>query len=217
VLNMAKMKGPRDYIGALRSGPDPETRRLGETLLGQYSRWTQSLSLEGLTAFLRTIQENKGRIGAPQLFGKFRAYSFEEFVYRLIQTRISIPENLGVYWGEKCLIWNKEEGKKYGTELDILIGKKLNEFIEARAAVDAKVELDAARLKTTLASFLLLKERNPKVKCFLVYMRREINPILLDLAKPWIDGIYQLSLERDESEGFIKSLQDAIKLSQMWA
>jgi len=212
---MAKMKRPMDYIGDLCSSPNPETRRLGETLRGQYSQWTQNLSLEGLTTFLRTIQENKDRIGAPQLFGKFRAYAFEEFVYRLIQARIFIPENLGAYWGEKCLIWN-DDSQKYGTELDILIGKKLNEFIEAKVAVDAKVELDAARLKTTLASFLLLKERNPKVKCFLVYMREEVNPILLDLAKPWIDGIYQLSPERDETEGFIKSLQDATNRPQMW-
>jgi len=213
-MNMAKMKRPIDYIGDLCSSPNHETRRLGETLRGQYSHWTQNLSLEGLTTFLKTIQENKDRIGAPQFFGKFRAYAFEEFVYRLIQARISIPENLGVYWGEKCLIWNKED-QKYGTELDILIGRKLNEFVEARVAIDAKVELDAARLKTTLASFLLLKEWNPKVKCFLVYMRREIDPVLLDLAKPWIDGTYQLSPERDESEDLIKSLQNAIKLSQM--
>jgi len=209
---MTKMKRPRDYIGDLCSSPNPETRGLGETLRGQYSHWTQNLSLEGLTTFLKTIQENKDRIGAPQLFGKFRAYSFEELVYRLIRARVSIPDNLGVYWGEKCLIWNKED-QKYGTELDILIGRKLNEFVEARIAVDAKVELDAARLKTTLASFLLLKERNPKVKCFLVYMQGEISPILLDLAKPWIDGTYQLSLKRDETERFIKSLQDAINRS----
>ncbi|MEM2935994.1 MAG: hypothetical protein QW231_02330 [Candidatus Bathyarchaeia archaeon] len=211
---MAKRKRPEDYIGDLCSSPDPENRRLGENLRGQYSRWAQNLSLEELTSFLEAIQGNKERIGAPQLFGKFRAYSFEEFVYRLIQIRISIPQNLGVYWGEKCLIWD-EENKKYGTEMDILIGRKLNEFIEAKAAVDTKIELDAARLKTTLASFLLLKERNPQVKCFLAYMRGEINPILLDLAKPWIDGAYQLSLERDETEHFIKSLQEAINRSQM--
>jgi len=208
------MKRPRDYIGDLCSSPDPETRRLGENLRGQYSHWTQSLSLEELTTFLETIQENKTRIGAPQLFGKFRAYAFEEFIYRLIQTRVSIPENLEVYWGEKCLIWNKGD-RRYGTEMDILMGKKLNELVEAKVAVDAKVELDAARLKTTLASFLLLKEWSPKVKCFLVYMREEINPILLGLAKPWIDGIYQLSPEKDETEGFMRSLQDAINHFQI--
>jgi len=213
---MARMKRPRDYIGDLCSSPNSETRRLGETLRGQYSHWTQSLSLEELTTFLKTIQEKKEKIGAPQLFGKFRAYSFEEFVYRLIQARILIPKNMGVYWGEKCLIW-KEENQEYGMELDILIGKKLNEFVEARVAVDAKVDLDAARLKTTLASFLLLREWNSQVKCFLVYMREEINPVLLDLAKPWIDGTCQLTPERDETESFIKSFQDAINRSQMRA
>jgi len=109
---------------------------------------------------MQSIQENKERVGVSQLFGKFRAYSPEEFVYRLIQAKVSILKPLDVYWGEKCLIWRKD-GQQHGMELDIIVGRKLNEFIEPTVAVDAKVELDASRLKTALASFLLLKNATP--------------------------------------------------------
>ena len=207
---MTKLKKPIDYINSLRFCSDTETRKLGESLHKKYLRWTQSLNLSSLIGFLEAIQENRERIGVAQLFGKFRACSFEEFVYRLIQTKVSIPEGLSLYWGEKCLIW-KEGGQRYGMELDTLIGRKTDGFVDAVVAIDAKVELDASRLKTTLASFLLLKQRNPDVKCFLVYMSREINPLLLKLSEPWVDGIYQLGPEKDETPAFLKSVQDALK------
>lgn len=207
---MTKMKKPVDYINTLRFSSDPETRKLGESLHKKYLEWTQSLYLNSLIEFLKDIQENRERIGVAQLFGKFRACSFEEFVYRLIQTKVSLPEELSLYWGEKCLIW-KESGQKYGMELDILIGRKIDDLVDAAVAIDAKVELDASRLKTTLASFLLLKRLNPSVKCFLVYMLGEINPLLLKLSKPWIDGVYQIGPEKDETLAFLKSVQDALK------
>lgn len=205
---MTKLKKPIDYINTLRFSSDPETRKLGESLHKKYLQWTRSLQLNSLIEFLKGIQENRERIGVAQLFGKFRACSFEEFVYRLIQTKVSIPEDTSLHWGEKCLIW-KEGSQRYGMELDVLVGRKIDGFVDAVIAIDAKVELDASRLKTTLASFLLLKRWNPAVKCFLVYMLGEINPLLLKLTKPWVDGTYQLGPEKDETLAFIKSVQDA--------
>jgi len=213
---MTKIKKPIDYINTLRFSSDSETRGLGEALHKKYLQWTQSLNLNNLIDFLKAIQENRERIGVAQLFGKFRAYSFEEFVYRLVQTKVSVPKELSLYWGEKCLIW-KEGGQISGTELDVLVGRKIDDFVDAVIAVDAKVELDASRLKTTLSSFILLKRWNPDVKCFLVYMLREINPLLLKLTKPWVDETYHLGPEKDETLAFIKSVQDAVKNLQIWA
>jgi len=207
---MTKLKKPIDYINGLRLSSNPKTRELGESLNKQYCDWTQSLQLKSLLNFLKTIEENKGRIGVAQLFGKFRAYSFEEFVYRLIQAEVSFPKPLGVYWSEKCLIW-EGAGQKYGMEFDVTVGKKLDDFVEPIVAIDAKVELDSSRLKTSLASFLLLKQRSPNVKCFLVYMLAQIEPLLLRLTKPWVDEIFQLSSEKDETRAFIESVQNAIK------
>lgn len=111
---------------------------------------------------------------------------------------------------EKSLIW-KRNNEEYGMELDIIIGKRLNQFIEPAVAVEAKVELDASRLKTALAAFLLLKRCYPKAKCFLAYMFGEIDPLLLKLTEPWINGIHQFGLEKDESDAFVKAVQETVK------
>ena len=207
---MARSKKPIDYIRELRSSPN--TRRLGESLYRQYVRWTRSLRLEDFLSFLQTIQDNKERIGAPQLFGKFRAYSFEEFVYRLLLNKVSIPKALDVYWGERCYVW-REDSREYGMELDIVVARRFNKLVKPMVAVDAKVELDASRLKTSLASFLFLKRGNPEVKCFLVYLLRDIDALLLRLAEPWINGIYRLSVGGDETAVFIASIQQALASS----
>jgi len=143
---MTKIKKPVDYINSLRFSSDSKTRELGEALHKKYLDWTQSLNLNSLIEFLKTIQENREKIGVAQLFGKFRAYSFEEFVYRLIQTKVFLPKGLSLYWGEKCLIW-KKSNQKYAMELDVLIGRKIDNLVDATIAIDTKVELDASRLK----------------------------------------------------------------------
>lgn len=208
---MARLKKPIDYVNQLLLNPNPDLRKLGENLQKQHGQWKRSLNLKHLLSFMKTIQENRDKIGVAQLFGKFRAYSFEEFVYRLIQAKVSILPPFNVYWGEKCLIWKGDDGE-YGMELDVVVGKKLNQFVvEPQVAVEAKVELDASRLKTALTSFLLLKQRYPNVKCFLVYMFGEIDPLLMKLTAPWIDGIYQFSPHKDETTAFVGSVQEAVK------
>ena len=206
---MARLKKPTEYINKLRLNPDLKAREIGENLRDKYQQWTRNLHLRDLLSFMQSIQDNKNQIGTAQLFGKFRAYSLEEFVYRLIRAKLSISRSLEVYWGEKCLVW-RGNGREYGMELDILVGRKLNQLVEPVVAIDTKVELDASRLKTTLASFVLVKRWNLGMKCFLVYMIGETDPILLKLAEPWIDGIYEFGLERDETEKLIESIQEAL-------
>jgi len=209
---MARLKKPIDYVNQLLLNPSTNLRKVGENLQKQYGQCKRSLYLKHLLDFMKTIQENRNKIGVAQLFGKFRAYSFEEFVYRLIQAKVLISKPFNVYWGEKCLVW-KDVDREYGMELDVAVGKKLNQFIEPLVAVEAKVELDASRLKTALASFLLLKQRYPNVKCFLVYMFGEIDPLLMKLTAPWIEGIYQFSPHKDETSAFVKSIQEAVEQS----
>lgn len=211
---MARLKKPMDYVNQLLLNPDIDIRRLGENLQKQYEQWKRSLDLKHLLDFMKTIQENRDKIGVAQLFGKFRAYSFEEFAYRLVQAKVSIPKLFNVYWGEKWLVW-KDGDLEYGMELDVVVGKKLDQFIEPLVAVEAKVELDASRLKTALASFLLLKQRYPNVECFLVYIFGEIDSLLLELTAPWIEGIYQFGPRRDEITAFVRSVQEAVKQCQM--
>jgi hypothetical protein len=203
VQNFRREKLPRikkaiDYIRELSSSSNMEKQLLGNKLSSQYVKWTKTLDLQDFLVFNESIQENKALIGAAQFFGKFRAYAFEEYVYRLLQTRIHIPKPLQLFWSEKCLVW-----KKYTMEFDIAIGVKTDCFVEPTIVFDAKVELDSARLKTALASFAILKKWNPKAKCFLIYIVKEVDTAFLELAKHWIDGIFQLNPKNDEMQAFL--------------
>jgi hypothetical protein len=93
-----KRKKTIDYINELRFSSDREKSVLGENLLKQYRRWTQSLRLKELLDFLSCIRDNKEKIGVAQFFGRFRASSFEEFVYQLLKTELPISGRLQVFW-----------------------------------------------------------------------------------------------------------------------
>jgi hypothetical protein len=202
-----KKKKTLDYINELRFSADQEKSVLGENLLKQYKRWTRSLRLKDLLDFLSCIQNNKEKIGVAQFFGRFRATSFEEFVYQLLKTKLPTARRLDIFWGEKCLIW-KDDNQGYGVEIDVAVGRKLDGFVKPAVAVDAKVELDAARLKTALASMLLIKRLNPKTRCFIVYIKREVSNLLLAASDTWIDGIFEFSLERNEITDFLRAVQN---------
>ena len=206
---MARVKKPIDYIEGLCSSKRTEQRALGKMLQAQYERWRKTLALEDFLKFNEAIMTNKAQIGVAQFFGKFRAYAFEEYVYRLLKERVSVKKPLEVFWGEKCLVWQNTE-KDYAIEFDILIGRKIGEFIDPTVVFDAKVELDSARLKTALASFAILKSWKPEVKCILVYVAKDLDNVLLDLAKKWVDGVFRFSLEKDETSAFLNYISNRL-------
>ncbi|MDI6846658.1 MAG: hypothetical protein QMD23_00770, partial [Candidatus Bathyarchaeia archaeon] len=134
-------------------------------------------------------------------FSENFAHTHEECVYRLLRTKIHIPKPLQLFWGEKCLVWRKG-GKEYALKFDVSIGKKTNNFVEPVMVLEAKVELDSARLKTALASFAILKQWNSEAECTLLYVTKEIDSTLLELANYWVDGIFQFNLKNDETTSF---------------
>ncbi|MDI6805752.1 MAG: hypothetical protein QMD20_03690 [Candidatus Bathyarchaeia archaeon] len=199
---MSRIKKAIDYINELRSSNNPKKQLLGKALAVQYAKWTKTLNLQDFLAFAKIIQDNKTEIGAAQFFGKFRAYAFEEYIYRLLQAKVRLSEPLQIFWGEKCLVWRKSE-KEYAMEFDVAIGKKTNDFFEPKIVFDAKVELDSARLKTALASFAILKRWNAEVKCLLVYVIKDVDSAFMELASYWVDEFFHLSLEKDETRALL--------------
>lgn len=199
---MARAKKPIDYINELCSSRKAAQQVLGKALQAQYERWTKTLALKDFLKFSETIMANKAEIGVAQFFGKFRAYAFEEYVYRLLKQKIAVKKPFQVFWGEKCLVWQEGE-KSYAMEFDISIGRKVDEFIDPLVVFDAKVELDSARLKTAVASFAILKRWKPETQCLLVYITRDLDGCLLELTKDWIDRIFQFSWENDETAVFL--------------
>lgn len=201
-----------DYINELCSRKRKKQRMLGKTLKARYERWTKTLALEDFLEFNETIMANRSEIGVAQFFGKFRAYAFEEYIYRLIKERTAIKKPFEVFWGEKCFVWKNCE-KSHAIEFDISIGQKVCKFIDPMVVFDAKVELDSARLKTAIASFVMLKRWKPAARCVLVYITRELDGCLLELGKCWIDGIFQFSLENDETTFFLNYVTKCLKIS----
>jgi hypothetical protein len=199
---VSRIKKAVDYINELLSSDSEKKQLLGKELKLQYAKWIKTLNLQAFLAFTKLIQENKNEIGAAQFFGKFRAYAFEEYIYRLLQTKISLSKPLQIFWGEKCLVWRRN-GKEYAMEFDVAIGKKAKGLVEPKIVFDAKVELDSARLKIALASFAILKHWNSEVKCLLVYVVKDVDSALLELSGHWIDGLFRLSLEKDETKALL--------------
>lgn len=204
------MKKPVDYITKLYENEKKTQQKVGEKLKAQYEKWTRTLALKDFLEFADYIKTNKNEIGVAQFFGKFRAYSFEEYVYRLIKEKIHIKKPLKLFWGEKCQVW-QNKGKNYAVEFDISIGMKKDMFVDPAMVFDAKIELDSSRLKTALASFAMLKKWKPNVKCAIVYVIRDLDSSLLELAMNWTDEIFQFSHEKDETEAFIGYVTQCIK------
>lgn len=210
--NLPRIKRATDYIEALRLSKEKTKSTLGEELKHSYSKWSKTLNLQDFLQFLEKIKENKNAIGVPQFFGKFRAYAFEEYVYRLVNARANIPEHLQTFWGEKCIVWR--EGKnEHAIEFDVSIGTKANGFVEPKMVFEAKVELDAARLKTALASFAILKRWNPKTKCVLVYLIKDFDAVLIKLAENWIDDAFHFSVKDNNLGNFIAFVNKNLKES----
>jgi hypothetical protein len=201
-LLLARLKKAVDYISELCSSKKEKRQRLGKTLQVQYERWVKTLALKDFLKFNEIVMANKTEIGAAQFFGKFRAYAFEEYIYRLLKEKIPLKRPFEIFWGEKCLVWQKAN-KNYALEFDISIGLEKDGFVDPMVVVDAKVELDSSRLKTALASFAMLKKWKPEAKCVIAYISRELDNSLLELARDWADGIFQFSLENDESVAFL--------------
>jgi hypothetical protein len=199
---MARLKKAADYIHELCTSKSEKKRALGEKLKAQYERWTITLAIEDFLKFNEVIMANKKEVGTAQFFGKFRAYAFDEYIYRLLKAKIRLIKPLEVFWAEKCLVW-REDGGEYAMEFDVSIGARKDAFVDPVVVLDAKVELDSSRLKTAVASFAMLKRWKPQAKCGLVYVKRELESSLLKIAGNWADGIFQLSLQNNETAAFL--------------
>lgn len=168
--------------------------KLGGKLRESYSRWIETLSIDDFNDFLDLIYEFKedimrglGRL--LQTVGQFRAYSLEEYIYQLIRRRVRIPRSMDVYWNEDVAIW-KLNSHTYTVRFDILIGSKNNKYVEPTIIVEAKVEVDAPRLKNVFMNFILAKTLKPNVKTILVYVNWNASQILKYITLKYVDRLY---------------------------
>ncbi|MBC7130026.1 hypothetical protein H5T51_02245 [Candidatus Bathyarchaeota archaeon] len=207
---MVRIKKTIDYINVLCRSEMAERRLLGENLKRQYAKWVSTLDFDDFSAFADVIMRNRKLIGAAQLFGKFRAYALEEYLYRLLKKRCKIQQPLDVFWGEKCLVL-RNDGKAYGIEFDVSVGAKNGAYVDPLLVIDAKMELDSARLKTSLGSFVIMKNYKPGVYCVIVYVVEELDAVLLRLAGNWVNAFFQLTLKNGNVENLVNYVNSCLE------
>lgn len=208
---MTRQKKTVDYINELCSSNSQRKRKIGRKLKGLYTVWIETLEPPPFLRFLEYIQQTKEQIGPAQFFGKFRAYSFEEYVYHLLKRRVLVSGPLDVFWGKQVGVSVENSEEVYGIEVDITIGTLRESFVVPEIVVEAKVELDASRLKTALATFMLVKTRYMTARCFLVYVNQELNPALFNLSRKWVDGAFKFNTKGEDIAKFVKAVQKALE------
>lgn len=188
----------------------------GERLLRAYESWKETLSIGDFLYFLKLIQcDLKEDImfslkGMIQMIGQFRAYSFEEFIIDLIGRELKkLNKSFEVLWNERLPIWRFSFNREYFAAFDVSVIRRVGgEGVVPLIVVEAKVDVDAPRLKTVLFNFTLLKNIYSNVKSVLVYVNWNADRILVDLAEEFLDAVFNFS-----SEDGVKKFLDFLELN----
>jgi len=167
---------------------------LGVKLRESYNQWIETLSIDDFNRFLNLIYEFRENImrstgGLMQMIGQFRAYSLEEYVYQVIRRRVRVPVGMDVYWNDDVVVW-RINSYVYTVRFDLLIGSKNNRYVDPLIIVEAKVEVDAPRLKNVFMNFTLAKILKPNVETILVYVRWNASQTLKSITLKYVNKVY---------------------------
>ena len=167
---------------------------LGVKLRESYNQWIETLSIDDFNRFLNLIYEFRENImrstgGLMQMIGQFRAYSLEEYVYQVIRRRVRVPVGMDVYWNDDVVVW-RINSYVYTVRFDLLIGSKNNKYVDPSIIVEAKVEVDAPRLKNVFMNFTLAKFLKPNVETILVYVRWNASQALKSITLKYVNKVY---------------------------
>lgn len=159
-------------------------RKLVERLWTAYRLWSEKLDVKELINFLNISSLAGRKLGKySQWIGRMRSIALEEFLYLLLVER---------YGGEHRVVWNQpmpiSDPLPYRVTPDIVIQSD-----EKLVVVEAKVEVDAQRLKALLWDIMILKMNYPKLWAILVYHTLDGKVLLLDYAKAtFIDHVFEI-------------------------
>ena len=192
-----------DYIQLMKNSRNPRVVEAGLELEELYFKWKKSLDVRDLVDFIEAIEEKyawalkKGLGRMPQSIGQFRAYALEEYLYDI--TSQTLKGEYEILWNEKIPVW--EEEFEYSIAQDLAI---LDRKTGLKAVVEAKVEVDAQRLKAVLMNFSLLKI-SKKLNCAIVYIRWNADEKLKFLSKRiCVDEIFNFNRNPFEVERYKK-------------
>ncbi len=200
----------RTYIDRLVASENVDAVNTSKKLKVEYERFKSTLKVEDFDRFLDLILQNSNVImkalgGLPQLIGQFRAFSLEEYVLELLVRRVGVERKF-IFWNDDVAIW-KEGGETCKMKFDIVIGRKIKNEIHPVLTVEAKVDVDAPRLKASIFEALMVKRLHKDCKCLLVYVSWNADKIWHRIAMTGFDGIYQFYSSQDDVERFVRDIK----------
>lgn len=200
---------PQKYIQRLLSS---RAHEIGVKLQKLHERWMKTLKLNHFLEYLDEIQANSRIIqealgGLPQMIGQFRSYSLEQFI--ILNLSKITPDSMRICWNEDIPIWHSG----YSMKFDVYITPK--EKLKPIVAVEAKIDVDAPRLKAAILNFLLLKKIYPYCKCLLVYVNWNASQQLMEISQIALDGIYEFSWRKNMLENFLSNVNKDIQANRL--
>ena len=119
---------------------------------------------------------------------------------------------MGVYWNEDVVVWRRG-GEECRMKFDVVVGSRQQGELVPSLIVEAKVDLDAPRLKTLMLNSLLVK-RVYETKVLLVYVWWNASWIWRKIALEVLDGVYGFNLEESQVDAFIRDVIEALRASR---
>ena len=197
----------KTYIDKLLESGCPEAVRTGKKLKLEYEKFKTTLKVEDFTRFLDLILQNSNIImkalgGLPQLIGQFRAFSLEEYVLELLVKKAGVNRER-IFWNEDVIIW-KRGSKVCKMKFDIVVGHMMKDTVYPLVTIEAKVDVDAPRLKASIFEALMVKRLYRDCKCLLAYVGWHAGEIWYEIAMAGFDSVYKLYGSEGDVERFIE-------------
>lgn len=213
---MARLTTALTYINRLLASKDPDGVLVGKELLKQYRKWRQTLALSDFYTFFTSINERYKSVilrvlrGFPQLIGQFRAFALEEYIRELLVRRVGIPENR-MFWNHDIVIWRSPTYGVKTAKFDLVIGDHYRQRTVPRILVEAKIDVDAQRLRAAILAFLLARRQYPRASTFLIYIFWNADPIWFEMASTAFDHIFCFHPDRNQVSAFLREVKRVVR------
>lgn len=171
-----------DYIKRIRNKElEKREKEVINDVEDAYVKWKKSLSFYDFLVFLDKIHSNESIImknlgGFPQSYGRFRAIAFEEFIFDFLKKIFSDKEDIIIYWNTNVVIKIPID---YYLRPDFTIIRNGRNIV----FVEAKIEVDSQRIKSTTLDYLILKKNYSNTLNVLIYHTLDGDRKLIELAR----------------------------------
>lgn len=225
-INMVKKRTFSDYINMLLNCKKPSGIIIGKQLQKLYNKWKIDV-VGNITVHSKLYDEilNKQKdinaaLGKLDIAKPMCGTLFEDLVKESLKLGIVSLERYGlqIYHREKIKVWEgvipikggKFKEEDYKAELDVVVGKPLNDDVIPIVAISCKSYPGATDFQADALRFSLLKNLYPKMTCLFVARTYKIDKKLHYALSRYFDGIFILD-NKQRLEKFIETVKEAVR------